>query len=89
MSTLELVIIGACAGFLVKHQLNWPINKIHAAAIGLGGAMMGTGLAQALVADAGYLVGVGGSVAGAVALVWVWQRQFGNTDDAQDSEQGE
>lgn len=84
MSTLEFVIIGALAAFLAKRQFNWPLSNVTAAAIGLGGAMMGTGVAQALLPIDGTGAGVVGAILGAVALVWVWQRSF--AEDTKDND---
>ena len=74
MPVVWLIIVGAAAGFIATRLLRIEANLITTIAIGMGGALLGGLLVQVAAGVLGLLGGFVGAVAGALVLVWLWQK---------------
>jgi uncharacterized membrane protein YeaQ/YmgE (transglycosylase-associated protein family) len=75
MPTLLLIaIIGAAAGFLATRFMKVQTDVPTTVALGIGGAALGWVLLRFLVAVTGWFAWFVGAVAGAMLLIWAWQR---------------
>ena len=73
MAVLWLIIIGAAAGFLATRMMKMETNIITTIAIGIGGALIGGLVLNALLTVMGAAAGFVGAVLGALLLIWLWQ----------------
>ena len=73
MAIVWLIIIGAAAGFLATRLMKMETNIIVTIAIGIGGALIGGLVLNALLAVMGAAAGFIGAVLGALLLIWLWQ----------------
>jgi uncharacterized membrane protein YeaQ/YmgE (transglycosylase-associated protein family) len=76
MSVVALLVFGIAAGFLATKIMRLNVDVPTTIAIGIGGALIGWLLLQALAAMAGMLAGFVGAVMGALALIWVYKTYF-------------
>lgn len=76
MTVIALLIFGIAAGFIATRAMRLNVDVPTTIAIGIGGALIGGLLLQALAAMAGLLAGFVGAVLGAIALVWVYKTYF-------------
>jgi uncharacterized membrane protein YeaQ/YmgE (transglycosylase-associated protein family) len=75
MHTLLLIaIIGPAAGFLATRFMKVQTDVPTTVALGIGGAALGWVLLRFLVAVTGWIAWFVGAVAGAMLLIWAWQR---------------
>lgn len=73
-SIVLVIIIGAAAGFLATRMMNVQADVPTTIALGVVGAVIGWAALRFLLALTGWLLWALGAVAGAVALIWLWQR---------------
>lgn len=73
MSVIALIIFGIAAGFIATKAMRLNVDVPTTIAIGVGGALIGALILQALAMLAGWLAGFVGAVLGAIALIWVYK----------------
>jgi uncharacterized membrane protein YeaQ/YmgE (transglycosylase-associated protein family) len=74
MSIVWLLIVGAAAGFLATRLMRVETDIVTTVVIGMVGALLGGLLLQVAAGILGALGGFVGAVAGAMLVVWLWQK---------------
>lgn len=77
MPIIMLIIMGAAAGFLATRLMDLRTDVPTTIAIGVAGALIGGLLLRFIAMLGGLAFGFVGALAGAVLVVWLWQRYFG------------
>lgn len=77
MPILMLIIMGAAAGFLATRLMDLRTDVPTTIAIGVAGALIGGLLLRFIAMLGGLAFGFVGALAGAVLVVWLWQRYSG------------
>ncbi len=72
-AVLFIIIIGAAAGFLATRFMRVQTDVFTTIAIGIFGALLGWLALRLLLTVAGWTLWAVGAVAGAMALIWMWQ----------------
>lgn len=81
MHIVWLFIIGAAAGFIATRVMKLETNIVTTIAIGIGGALIGGLVLNALLTVLGAAAGFIGAILGALLLIWLWQTYVaGNRD---------
>ncbi|QYK41504.1 MAG: GlsB/YeaQ/YmgE family stress response membrane protein [Paracoccaceae bacterium] len=70
---LFIVIVGAAAGFLATRFMRVQTDVPTTIVIGIAGAIVGWLALRVLLAVTGWVLWSLGAVAGAVAVIWLWQ----------------
>lgn len=78
MSIVLLMIIGAAAGFLATRFMKVESDIPTTIAIGVFGALVGGFVLRTLLTITGWMAGFVGAVLGAMLLIWIWRKYFGN-----------
>jgi uncharacterized membrane protein YeaQ/YmgE (transglycosylase-associated protein family) len=73
MSIIALIIFGIAAGFIATRAMRLNVDVLTTIAIGVGGALIGALVLQALAWIAGWLAGFVGAVLGAMLLIWLYK----------------
>ena len=71
---LVIALIGAAAGFLATRFMRVQTDVPTTVVIGIAGAVAGWFALRLVVALTGWIAVFAGAVAGAMALIWLWQR---------------
>lgn len=74
MPIIMLIIMGAAAGFLATRLMDLRTDVPTTIAIGVAGALIGGLLLRFIAMLGGLAFGFVGALAGAVLVVWLWQR---------------
>lgn len=74
MPILWLIIVGAAAGFIATRLLRMETDIVTTIVVGMVGALLGGVLLQLAAGVLGLLGGLVGAVAGAMLVVWLWQK---------------
>jgi len=78
MPVLFLIIIGAAAGFLATRLMDIKTDVITTVSIGIFGALIGGVVLRFILMLGGIAFGFVGAIAGAVLLIWIYQKYFKN-----------
>jgi uncharacterized membrane protein YeaQ/YmgE (transglycosylase-associated protein family) len=71
---LLIALIGAAAGFLATRFMRVQTDVPTTVVIGIAGAVVGWFALRMLMAAMGWVAVFAGAVAGAMALIWLWQK---------------
>lgn len=68
------VLVGAAAGWFATRVMDINATPLQTVLIGMAGALVGGLIVQAVLAVLGALAGIIGAVAGAMLVLWLWDR---------------
>ena len=71
---LLIALVGAAAGFLATRFMRVQTDVPTTVVIGIAGAVIGWLALRVVVALTGWAAMFAGAVAGAMALIWLWQK---------------
>jgi len=78
MPVLFLIIIGAAAGFFATRLMDIKTDVITTVSIGVFGALIGGVVLRFILMLGSIAFGFVGAIAGAVLLIWIYQKYFKN-----------